>query len=65
MYEARRGQITSEDVVTITKVEYNALQDRDLELTALETAGVDNWVLYTDAMVLADKWRHGDTEATL
>lgn len=32
--------------ITITKEEYNYLKERDLKLTSLEHAGVDNWEGY-------------------
>ena len=36
----------NEEMVTITKAEYDELMDRDEELTRLEAAGVDNWEGY-------------------
>lgn len=39
----------NEETVTITKLEYEKLKDRDLFLTALEHAGVDNWDWYGEA----------------
>jgi hypothetical protein len=32
--------------ITITKEEYDYLKERDLKLTSLECAGVDNWEGY-------------------
>jgi hypothetical protein len=41
---------TNEETVTISKREYEQLQERDAKLWALESAGVDNWIWYDDAM---------------
>lgn len=37
---------TQAEMVTITKAEYEGLQDAANELAALESAGVDNWEGY-------------------
>ncbi len=37
-----------EELVTISKREYDNLKKRDRELSALEQAGVDNWSGYGD-----------------
>jgi hypothetical protein len=37
------------EMVTITKEEYERLQDREWFLNCLEAAGVDNWGGYGDA----------------
>lgn len=39
---------TEEELVTISKKEYEMLKSRELELSALEQAGVDNWSGYGD-----------------
>lgn len=36
--------------ITISKKEYDRLQDRDWKLSCLEGAGVDNWCGYDYAM---------------
>jgi len=40
----------TEEMVTITKKEYNSLCEDSAKLTALECAGVDNWSGYDFAM---------------
>jgi uncharacterized protein YlaN (UPF0358 family) len=40
----------SEEMVTITKSEYQLLKADAAKLRALERAGVDNWEWYGDAM---------------
>jgi len=50
----------SENTVTITEEEYNALLDRDQELCALEAAGVDNWEGYEEAMNILKEWNGED-----
>lgn len=44
----------SEEMMTISKDEYEALLERDKKLRALEGAGVDNWEGYDYAMELLD-----------
>ena len=39
-----------EEMITITKAEYDELLDNQRMLQALEGAGVDNWQGYDDAM---------------
>lgn len=46
----------SRETVTITKKEYENLQDRDNFLCALEICGVDNWVGYDEAHKLFREW---------
>ena len=41
-----------EEMITITKKEYNRFKQRSLKLQALEDAGVDNWDGYGYAMEL-------------
>jgi hypothetical protein len=36
--------------VTITRAEYEALEESDRTLTLLENAGVDNWEWYGEAL---------------
>lgn len=36
--------------ITITQEEYNKLNERDKLLTALESAGIDNWVGYEEVL---------------
>lgn len=40
----------TEDTVTISKSEYNSLLRDEQKLQAFESAGVDNWQGYDDAM---------------
>lgn len=37
---------------------YVYLSDRDLELTCLEEAGVDNWQGYSDAMEMYEQYKN-------
>lgn len=46
----------SKETVTITKEEYENLQERDDFLCALEAAGVDNWDGYGEAYQLLREW---------
>lgn len=39
-----------DELITITKKEYERLLDAKLQLTCLEAGGVDNWDWYDDAM---------------
>ena len=39
------------DTITIKKSDYDYLIDRDLELTALEKGGVDNWEWYEESLI--------------
>lgn len=39
-----------EEMVTITKEEYDQLVDRDFKLSCLENGGVDNWEWYCDSL---------------
>ena len=39
-----------DELITITKKEYEHLLDAKLRLTCLEAGGVDNWDWYDDAM---------------
>jgi hypothetical protein len=39
-----------EDVVTISRAEYESLQDDRDWRTKLENAGVDNWTYYSEAL---------------
>jgi hypothetical protein len=43
-----------EEMITITKKEYDRLKKRSLKLQALDNAGVDNWDGYSYAMELLD-----------
>jgi len=63
MFNPVRGN--NAEMVTIPKSEYDELVDRDLILSALEQGGVDNWDWYGASMELAEKWRNGDTNATI
>lgn len=40
----------SEQMVTISKEEYDKLVDRDFKLSCLEAGGVDNWEWYSDSL---------------
>lgn len=44
----------NEEMVTITKAEYDRLVSSNEELYCLEIAGVDNWEGYSAAMQLFD-----------
>mgnify|MGYP006385086585 CR=1 FL=1 len=50
----------SETKVSITFDEYNQLLNRDQELCALESAGVDNWEGYEEAMNILEEWNSED-----
>lgn len=39
-----------EEMITITKEEYDRLQDRDFKLSCLEGGGVDNWEWYDESL---------------
>lgn len=39
-----------EETITISKKEYQSLKDDSRRLTALESAGVDNWQGFDEAM---------------
>lgn len=41
-----------DEMITITKREYDALKRAELKLDCLEEAGVDNWCGYSEAMKL-------------
>jgi len=49
-----------EEMVTITKKEYESLLDSASKLTALENNGVDNWVGYGDAMTEYEEEKEGN-----
>ena len=51
-----------EEMITITKKEYERLLERDEWLCALEGAGVDNWDGYGDAYDLLEAFRAEDEE---
>lgn len=40
----------SEEMITITKEEYDRLVDRNNKLCALENGGVDNWEWYSESL---------------
>jgi hypothetical protein len=48
--------ITFQKTVTISEQEYKTLIDRDRWLSALESAGVDNWEGIEEAMNIRDQW---------
>jgi hypothetical protein len=48
--------ITFQKTVTISEQEYKTLIDRDRWLSALESAGVDNWDGIEEAMNIRDQW---------
>jgi hypothetical protein len=54
--------ITFQNTVTISEQEYKKLIDRDLWLSALESAGVDNWEGFEEAMNIRDQWDKEDKE---
>jgi hypothetical protein len=39
-----------EEMIEITKAEYDRLVDRDFKLTCLENGGVDNWEWYSESL---------------
>lgn len=49
------NDLQTEETVTITLSEYNALLHAANELQCLYIAGVDNWEWYADAMEALDK----------
>ena len=44
--------------ITITKEEYDKLNERDYWLTCLEAAGVDNWNGYDEAIDIKREWEN-------
>ncbi len=48
--------MADEEMVTITKKEYDELIDRSTWLTCLENAGVDNWSGYSFARELYSEY---------
>ena len=48
--------------ITISLKEYCNLKDRSLELSALEAAGVDNWVGCDNAWELLREWKEEDND---
>lgn len=40
----------SDEMITLTKVEYQRLLDRDFMLDCLEAGGVDNWDWYDESL---------------
>jgi hypothetical protein len=48
--DPKKGATIMEEMVTITKKEYEGLVEDSRKLAALEAAGVDNWQGYDDAM---------------
>ncbi len=49
--------------VTISVTELEGLDEDRLFLSALDAAGVDNWVGHGDAIDLMDKWYEGEDDA--
>jgi hypothetical protein len=47
-----------EETITISKTEYDRLNDRDLKLSYLEAGGVDNWEWYSES--LREYWAEED-----
>jgi hypothetical protein len=45
-----------QEMITIKKSYYDELMENDLKLSALDAAGVDNWVGYDDAMDIFREW---------
>lgn len=43
-------EVKDEEMVTITRKEYDSLQRSERKLCALENGGVDNWSWYSEAM---------------
>jgi len=39
-----------EEMITITKKEYDSLQEASFKLQCLENGGVDNWTWYYDSL---------------
>ena len=50
----------SEEIVTISKTEYQNLQNDSIWLSALEAAGVDNWEGNDLALDILEEWNLGD-----
>lgn len=44
-------------MVSITLERYVELLDKELQLDALECAGVDNWEGFDDAMEIYNEWK--------
>ena len=51
-----------EEMVTITKTEYETLLDNQRWLSALECAGVDNWCGYSEAKDMLAEWDDEDDD---
>jgi hypothetical protein len=50
----------SQDMVTISREEFERLNDRDFKLSCLESGGVDNWQWYSEA--LEDYWKKHEND---
>ena len=48
----------SEETVTISKEEYDRLNENERFLCALQGAGVDNWDGYVDAQCILEMWNN-------
>ena len=53
-------QETTQEMVTITKAEYNRLLDNEFWLECLDGAGVDNWEGYEEAQELYSEGQKED-----
>lgn len=49
-WPAAEGEAVTEDTVTITRAEYESLQESARVLGLLERGGVDNWEWYGEAL---------------
>jgi hypothetical protein len=52
-----------EKIITISLKEYEDLKEAQMELDALQQAGVDNWEGYDDAMTLLEEMKTQDDKA--
>lgn len=56
-------RVIIEEMVEITRDEYDMLLERDRWLSALEAAGVDNWNGWDEARSILREWDEEDDEA--
>lgn len=53
---ANKFDSDGDDMITITRIEYNRLVDNDTWLDCLEAAGVDTWEGYEDALLIKEQY---------
>ena len=58
----KNNKDNKEEMITISKKEYDQLQKDSNFLAALEAAGVDNWCGYGEAYNILEEWKKEDEE---